>query len=59
MTLSAFFVVLFCMLFASAQQDSWGRHGSDPIDILDTVAGEVNEDYKIQETELNDTSNLQ
>ena len=43
----------------NAQQGSWWTHGSDPIHILDTVAHDANEDYKIQDTQLNDVSNLQ
>lgn len=42
-----------------AQQNSWGSYGNNPLDILDTVVGEANDQYKIQETKLNEVSNLE
>ena len=39
----------------------WGRsiYGSEPIQILDSVASEANDEYRIQETQLDDISPLQ
>lgn len=48
--------------FVAAQtttNDSWWDKWSDPVQILDTVAGEANADYKIQDTALDGVSNEQ
>ncbi len=54
-------VVVMMGSFSSclAQQSSWGSYGNNPLDILDTVAWEANDQYKIQETKLNEVSNLE
>ncbi len=39
-------------LFSFAQSDSRGKYGEDPIQILDNVVSEANDEYKIQQTAL-------
>ncbi len=59
------FVALLCIiLFVSgkvshAQQERRWRRGTTPMEILDTWAWAVNDDLEIQETELNDVTDLQ
>lgn len=37
----------------------WWKYGSDPMRVLDSVASEANDEYKIQDTQLDDVSPLQ
>lgn len=37
----------------------WWKYGSDPMRVLDSVASEANDEYKIQDTKLDDVSPLQ
>ncbi len=37
----------------------WGKYWSDPMRVLDAVASEANDEYKIQDTQLDDVSPLQ
>jgi hypothetical protein len=43
-------------LFAAS---SWWKYWTDPIQILDTVVAEANEDYKIQQTALDNATDKQ
>lgn len=36
-----------------------GKYGTDPIKILDSVVGEANDEYKIQQTSLDDATSQQ
>ena len=43
-----------------AQDSSWAsKYGNDPIRILDSVVGEANDEYKIQQTSLDDATSQQ
>lgn len=46
-------------LLSFAQTDSRGKYGSDPIQILDTVVSEANDEYKIQQTALDQATDTQ
>ena len=52
-------VVFYSLPLLSFAQDSWGKYGQNPIQILDTVVGQANEDYKIQQTALDSGTALQ
>jgi len=47
-------MVIFSVLplFSFAQDSSWGKYGGNPIQVLDNVVSEANDDYKIQQTAL-------
>lgn len=45
-------IVFYSLPLLSFAQNSWGKYGQNPIQILDTVVGQANEDYKIQQTAL-------
>lgn len=53
------FFVFLLPVFVSAQADSRGKYGTDPIQILDNVVSEANEDYKIQQTALDKATDKQ
>ncbi len=50
-----FYVFPMCILAASSR----GKYWSNPIQILDNVVSEANEDYKIQQTALDSATSLQ
>lgn len=48
-------IIVLCYsipLFSFAQNGSWSKYGGNPIQILDTVVGQANDEYKIQQTAL-------
>jgi hypothetical protein len=55
-------IILYSLLpfFSLAQDSSWeSKYGNDPIKILDSVVGEANDEYKIQQTSLDDATAAQ
>jgi len=46
-------------LFSFAQNESRGKYGWNPIQILDNVVSDANEDYKIQQTALDSVNDKQ
>lgn len=55
-----FLVAWFVSMTTFAQSDSSrGKYGSDPIQILDTVVSEANDEYKIQQTALDGATDKQ
>lgn len=54
-------IIALCYMLPlfSFAQDSRGKYGGDPIQILDTVVGEANQDYKIQQTALDNATDKQ
>jgi hypothetical protein len=53
------FVIYALPLLGFAQNDSRGKYWDDPIKILDTVVWEANDDYKIQQTALDNATDKQ
>lgn len=55
--LGAFVILSYAFSLFTIAQGSWeSKYGSDPIKILDTVVGEANEEYQIQQTSLDDAA---
>lgn len=54
-----FAVVYLLPLFIFAQSDSRGEYGTDPIRILDRVKDEANDDFQIQQTSLDDATDME
>ncbi len=55
-------IVILCYslpLLSFAQSDSRSKYGNNPIQILDTVVGEANDEYKIQQTALDNATDKQ
>lgn len=53
----AIMALCFCLpLFIFAQSETRWDYGDDPIKILDNVVGEANEEYKIQQTALDNAT---
>ena len=46
-------------IFSFAQDDSRGKYGGNPIQVLDNVVSEANDDYAIQETSLDQATDKQ
>ena len=46
-------------LLSFAQSNSRGKYGGDPIQILDNVVSEANDEYKIQQTALDQATDKQ
>lgn len=57
--LVCFLVVYALPLFGFAQDDSRWEYGGNPIQILDNVVSEANEEYKIQQTALDKVTDKQ
>ncbi len=55
----AFMVMLVSLPFFGFAQDSRWKYGQNPIQILDTVVSEANEEYKIQQTALDTATSTQ
>ena len=49
----------FSSMFTFAQNDSRWKYGANPIQILDTVVSDANDDYKIQQTALDGATDKQ
>lgn len=54
-----FVLCAFSTVLAQGNRDNRWLYGDTPIEVLDNVAGEANQDYEIQETALNDASDTQ
>ena len=50
---------IFSFSLVSADANTRGKYWTDPIDILDNVAAEANEDFEIQETALDNVTDMQ
>jgi hypothetical protein len=55
------FLSLYTLLpvFGLAANDDRGKYGGDPLQILDTVVEEANDEYKIQQTALDQATDKQ
>ena len=55
-------IVALCYLFpvfSFAQNNNRGKYGGDPIQILDNVVSDANDEYKIQQTALDGANDKQ
>jgi len=55
-------IMMLCFtlpLLSFAQSNSRGKYGSNPIQILDNVVSEANDEYKIQQTSLDTATDKQ
>ena len=49
----------FLPVFSFAQNGDRGKYGGDPLQILDNVVEEANDEYKIQQTALDQATDKQ